>query len=922
MIGRRLGPYEITAKLGEGGMGEVYRARDGKLERDVAIKVLPAAFTDDAERLARFEREARLLAQLHHPHIASVFGLEESGGVRALVLELVEGPTLAERLAAGPLPLEEALPIAHQIAEALEAAHEKGIVHRDLKPQNVKAPEDGPVKVLDFGLAKALDPAGAAFGDPSASQLAASPTLTLGATVQGVLLGTAAYMAPEQAKGAPVDKRADIWAFGVVLWEMLTGKRLFEGDSAADTLAGVLRAEIDLAGLPAGTPPAIRRLLRRCIERQPRNRLHDIGDARIVRDEVIGGREEPSWRGASSSTAASASSRWRWLAGGAAAGLLAAAVLAWGWGTRATGERPAPRVTRFEIAAPDGHRFVRGLALSPDGRTLPSGARAQAASSTWPRATDEEASLWVRELGALEPRELPGTAGARYPFWASDSRRIGFFARQSLQGIDSSGGPPLAVTSTPAVEDVRGATWGADDVIVYAPSFQGALEAVRASGGEGEPATRLPEGGELGTHRFPSFLPDGVRFVFYAVAGSGTEPGELYLGRVGSLDAKRLGPAHSLAVFAEPGFLLYAQGESLVAHPFDREREELVGDPAQLGVSMAGSLGTSGLRELAVSADGGLIYRLGTRGATQLVWVDRAGTEIEALTDPGEAWHYAPRLSPDGRSLAVSRYEAQALGHGDRGHGEIWIHDLGRKLASRVTFGQGDDFQAIWAGSDGREIVYTSVRPGALYRMRLDRPGEERAWFTSAGLPLADAATPDGLRIVLERDDGRGRPSLWIKDLDGAGEAVALGSSTASELHADVSPDGRWLAYISDATRGWEVYVRPLDGSGPALRISTAGGTQPLWRRDGRELFYLDASGRIVAVPIERRSATGDPAGERLEPGRPEVLFSAHLEETGGRQYDATADGQRFVLNRAGLTDDVPIVVILDWPALLAGKTP
>jgi dipeptidyl aminopeptidase/acylaminoacyl peptidase len=478
----------------------------------------------------------------------------------------------------------------------------------------------------------------------------------------------------------------------------------------------------------------------------------------------------------------------------------------------------------------------------------------------------------------------------------------------------------VAVTSTSPVEDVHGATWGAADVIVYAPSFWGALQAVRASGGEGEPATQLPEGGELGTHRFPSFLPDGVRFVFYAAAGAGTEPGELYLGRVGSLDAKRLGPAHSLAVFAEPGSLLYSRGESLVAQAFDREREELVGEPVPLGVSMASSLGASGLRELAVSGDGSLIYRLGSRGGTQLVWVDRAGTEIEALTDPSEAWHYAPRLSPDGRSLAVSRFEARA-----RSLGEIWIHDLDRKLASRVTFGEGDDFQAIWAGSDGREIVYTSVRPGAeqgLYRAALDRPGEERAWSTGAGVLVADAATPDGRRVVLERDDGRGGASLWIKDLDGDGEAVALGSSAASELAADISPDGRWLAYVSDATRGWEVYVRPLDGTGPALRLSTDGGDQPLWRRDGRELFYLDPGGRIVAVPIERRFATGDPAGEGLEPGRPEVLFSANLEETDGRQYDATGDGQRFVLNRAGLTDDAPIVVVLDWTALLAGEAP
>ncbi|MEZ5331873.1 MAG: protein kinase [Thermoanaerobaculia bacterium] len=903
MIGTRLGSYEITAKLGEGGMGEVYRATDGKLGRDVAIKVLPAGVAEDPERLARFDREARALAQLHHPHVASIFGVEESGGVRALVMELVEGPTLAERIAGGPVPVEEALAIARQIAEALEAAHEKGIVHRDLKPQNIKAPVDGPVKVLDFGLAKALDPVGAASGDPSASRLAASPTLTLGATVQGVLLGTAAYMAPEQAKGATVDKRADIWAFGVVLWEMLTGRRLFEGDSAADTLAGVLRAEIDLAALPGETPPPVRRLLHRCLERQPRNRLHDIADARIVLDEVIAGDDEPSWSGMPATATPGATAPRRWLAGGALVGLLTGAALVWGWGALSTVAPPASRVTRFEIPAPEDRGFVRGLALSPDGSKVAFVAR----------DSNGRASLWLRELDALAPRELPGTADARYPFWAPDGRRIGFFSGRSLWWTDTAGGAPLAITSTAAPENVRGASWGADDVIVFAPTYMGPLQRVHVSGGEVEPATRLQEGGAFGTHRFPSFLPDGVHFVFFAALGSGTEPGELFLGRLGSLEAKRLGPSHSLAVFAEPGYLLYTRGESLVAHRLDLERQELVGEPTQLGVSLAGSLGSSGLRELAASATGGFIYRLGSRGSTQLVWVDRAGADLEALTGADEAWHYAPRLSPDGRSLAVGRYEAQT-----GGLGEIWVHDLVRKLTDRVTFDDRDDFQAIWAGSDGRELVYASVQGAGLelYRTDLDRPAEARPWPTLEAVQCADVATPEGRRVVFETDDGRGGTSLWIKDLDGDGEAVPLGSGAASELAADISPDGQWLAYASDATRSSEVYVRRLDGTATAVRVSADGGGQPLWRRDGRELFYLDPIGRIVAVPI---ASSG---GEDLELGRPEVLFFANLQENSARQYDAAADGRRFLLNRAGLTDDAPIVVVLDWPALLPREAP
>ncbi len=904
--GSRLGFYDITAKLGEGGMGEVYRATDTKLERQVAIKVLPAAFTEDPERLARFEREAKLLAQLHHPNIASIFGLEESDGVRALIMELVEGPTLAERLEAGPLALAESLAIARQIAEALEEAHDKGIIHRDLKPQNVKASPDGKVKVLDFGLAKAMDPTGAISGPGSTSALAKSPTLTMGATAQGMILGTAAYMAPEQAKGLAVDKRADIWAFGVLLYEMLCGGSLFTGDTVGDTLAAVIRAEIDLAKLPVDTPPAIRGLLRRCLERSPKNRLHDIADARIVIDEVLAGRDDRPAASSAPQVPTPGSSRRSWMVASVSllAGLLIGTLLVGAWARRSSGDLQDAPLTQFSIQSPEGTGFVRGLALSPDGRRIAFAAR----------STNGHVSLFVRSLDSLEARELPETGGARYPFWAPDSRRIGFFSERSLKWIDSEGGTPLVVAPTSSVQDVRGGAWGADDTILYTPTFTGPILSVRASGGASAPATRLPATNEIGTTRFPSFLPDGRRFLFYASAGTGTEPGNLYLGRLGSLDAKLLGPAHSTATYAAPGYLVYARGETLVAQRFDDGGEKLVGDPLPLGVPMGGSLSVSGLRSIAIAATGTFIYRSDKRNASQLAWVDRTGRELDALTDSVSTWHYAPRLSPDGRSLLVGQYQGQGS------LGEIWLYDVARKLATRLTFDGGDDYLPAWVRPGSREFVYNSPRPtstGAIYRAAIDRPSESRLWLAGELTQMPDSVTPDGKRVVFERTDELGRISLWIRDLEGESEATRLTPANEMEISADISPDGRWMVYASDATRSWEVYVRRLDGSGGVVRISNDGGFQPSWRRDGRELFYVDANGRLVAVPIALPVASAD---EPVQPGIPQILFDARLEESTDRQYDATADGQRFVVNRSVANDKVPIVVVLDWQALLKKK--
>jgi Tol biopolymer transport system component/tRNA A-37 threonylcarbamoyl transferase component Bud32 len=900
--GTRLGPYEITAKLGEGGMGVVFRAKDFHLGREVALKVLPEGLNRDPERLARFEREARLLAQLNHPNIAQIHGLEVQGDTRALVMELVEGPTLAERLEQASLPLDESLSFARQIAEALEEAHDKGIIHRDLKPQNVKVSTRGKVKVLDFGLAKAMDPVGDAGLSPH--DLAHSPTVTFGGTREGVILGTAAYMSPEQARGSAVDKRADIWAFGVVLYEMLTGERLFAEGSVVDTLSAVMRKEIDLAKLPPAVPPRLRELVRRCLERDPKRRLRDIGDARLVLEDLVAGRHDepvPSAIAPSASRTPPARAPW-WTALGALVAGLALGVAAARFAREpAEAPRAAVSVSRLEIRPPAGMVPIQGLAVSPDGRRVAFAARRE----------DGLVLLFVRELETLEPRPLAGTEGARYPFWAPDSRRIGYFGPRGLMWTDAAGSAPIEIAPTSTIENVRGGAWSADDRILYSPSFNTPLLAISVRGGESAPATRFPAGGQAATHRFPAFLADGQRFVFYASTGSGTEPGELYLGRLGSLDAKLLGPASSTAVWAGPEHLLYSRGDAIVAHRFDEKSETLVGSPAPIGVSMGSSIGIAGLRSISASTNGVVVFRDDRVGSTNVVWVDRSGRELGSLRDDERTWHFAPRLSPDNRLLAVAQPDLR------RGLGEIWIHDLERAVKTRLTLGGGDDYLQVWVRPHGRELVYLSGRPGApggLYRIAADRPGEGALWLQGPTYQTPSASSADGRQILFERVDAEGRSSIWIRDLDGDAAERRLSAESASEFMADLSPDGRWIAFTSDASRRREVYVRRVDGVGGAILVSNAGGAQPLWRRDGRELFYVDARERMVAVPI----VPGDP----LRLGTPVPLFAARLEETDARQYDAFDDGERFALNRAVSTAASPMVVVLDWRALLERNEP
>jgi eukaryotic-like serine/threonine-protein kinase len=884
--GTRVGPYEVTAFIGAGGMGEVYRATDTNLGREVALKMLPAEVAADAARLSRFRREAQLLAALNHPGIAGIHGLEVSEGTPFLVLELVEGEDLAQRLARGPIPPDEAIDIARRVAEALEEAHEHGIVHRDLKPANVKIAPDGKVKVLDFGLAKALG-AGAGSGAGAVSSagfdLSRSPTLVQSGTRAGVILGTAAYMAPEQARGRDVDRRADIWAFGAVLWEMLTGRPLFGGETLSDVLAAVLTREPDWSALPAGTPATVVGLLRRCLERDARRRLQAIGEARIALERAAAGEPTAGTTHAPEATRPAIAGRRWWAAAIAlvAAGAGAGAMLL----LRPPPQAPTARAgtIAFAFDPPAGHHFVGGMALSRDGRSLAFALRDPAG----------QIALWVRDLDAVEPRRIAGTDGARFPFWAPDGRRLGFFASGELKTIDLIGGAVKGLARTLGAPDARGGAWGADDVILFTPGFTTEILQVNASGGTPQPATHFDAARKDGSHRWPSFMPDGKRFLFYASLGSGTEPGEVRLGTIGSTETHSLTAAHSQGVFVPPRTLLFVTGQSLVAQQIDVDRPGLVGEPASLGVALPGSVGISGFRCLAAAENGTVAWRQILGGVSQLVWVDRQGHDLGTAVDDG-GWHYMPRLSPDGRRIAISHYEDGP------DHGDIHVHDPERHLDTRVTFDDLDDQNAIWS-PDGRMLaaaVASGVGRG-IYRLDPTHPGERRLWRSEDRPLFPEDWFPDGsLLITIMATNSR--PDVYRLPSGENAEPVPVVAGPFSEGEPSLTPDGRWLAYVGDSTGREEVYVRAL-ATGEEWRVSQEGGNSPCWRRDGRELYFLDPRGWIVAVPTTL--TTG------FTMGPPTPLFVGLLEDATGRQYDVSPDGRRFLLNRRKDTGERPVVV-------------
>jgi serine/threonine protein kinase/Tol biopolymer transport system component len=874
LTGRRLGAYQVQARLGAGGMGEVYRARDTKLGRDVAIKILPHVFTSDPERLARFEREARMLAALNHPNIGAIYGLEDADGIRALVLELVDGETLADRVARGPLPLKEALPIARQITEALDAAHEKGIIHRDLKPSNVALTRDRTVKVLDFGLAKA------SAGDGAGAAGSQAPTMSKGGTREGVVLGTAPYMSPEQARGQAVDKRTDIWAFGCVLYELLTGQVAFSGATIQDTIAAVLEHEPNWSALPAATPGNIRRLLERCLEKDPKRRLRDVGDARMELDDSL-----------AEVTPVAARPRARWVPWAAAVVLASAALATASFVLLRRSSTPAPeRTAQFTLSLvnlPGDYEPIGGTPTpSPDGQYLAFVAGGPNGGAL---------SVWVRPLESVEATKLEGTEGTGPEgalIWAPDGRWIGFWADGKLKKIPPSGGIPQIIAELPGFQS---AAWGPGGDIVYRPTNRAPLFRVSESGGSPTQVTRLDQALTENSHRYPQFLPDGRRFLFVSRCGE-RDNNALYIASLDSPEVKRVMPAQAQVLYAPPGTsgpgtLFYYRDGALVAQAFDTDRGTVAGDPVPVADKVFYSA-PSISAGFWVSADGRVvIIRSAGAGDGRLAWVNREGEEAGVLGPPGN--YTQPRISPDGARVAFSRPDDET------GNRDVWYTEIVRGITARLTVDVANDWFPVWS-PDGKQLLFGSDRGGGpelpSYLKKSMEPGRDES-------PVPDATdspfdwSRDGRWISYGTDD------LWIASSSGERKPFAFLATPAREGGGRFSPDGRWIAYVSNETGRDEVYVRPFGGAPTAadgkIQLSISGGDFPVWGPDGHELFYMSRDSSLYAVNTRNLGqSTTAPLPSRLFQACPgtQTVLPPLTGRTYGYAFD-THDGQRFLIN-------------------------
>jgi Tol biopolymer transport system component/tRNA A-37 threonylcarbamoyl transferase component Bud32 len=880
--GVRLGTYEIIAAIGAGGMGEVYRARDTKLQRDVAIKVLPEAFAQDRERLARFEREARTLAALNHPHVAQVYGVESG----ALVMEFVDGQDLAQRLArGGALPVDETLPVALQVAEALEAAHAQGIIHRDLKPANVKVRPDGTVKVLDFGLAKAFAPVEA--GRPA--DLADSPTITtpFQMSALGVILGTAAYMAPEQAKGRAVDKRVDVWAFGCVLYEMLTGRRAFDGEDVTDTLAAIVRGEPDWSRLPAETPPAIRTLLRRTLEKNPRDRLPDIGAARLELKDVQAHAVTQPGMSPGAKAAAHRASPLPWVIAGAAV------AIAVGVAAISLRDRRAPddRVFMMSIIPPSPLTGAPALrfALSPDGRRL---------AFVAPDSNGNTV-VWVRRLDEISAHSLSDTVNASSPFWSPDSKSIAFFANGRLRRIDSNGG--AAQTLCNAISSPAG-SWGRQDLILFSGSG-GPIQKVAATAGQPVDVTEPLPDSVSAVQIGPMILPDQRHFLFTATAVSSPRAHGVYAASLDSRQVTRLVDATSNAAYAG-GYLIFLRETTLIAQRFDPATLALSGPerPIAMDVQINPATGTGAF---SVSETGILAYQAGPSSGTTPTWFDRSGTTTGSLALPGG--YRDVQISPDDHWASLTLTD-------DRGQSpDVWLFDLVRGLRRRFTFDGG--YAGAWS-PDGLTIAYASPRGDG----SADLVAKGVSGAAAAQLLLRDgkpnfplAFTRDGRYLLYAIQTRANVGTLHLLPLTGDRTPREPLHNQGTQIPAEVSPDGRWLAYASSETGRREVFVTSFPDAVGKWQISSNGGDSPRWRVDGKELFFMSGD-RLVAAEVF-------PRADRFDSGALRQLFEAHVPapQLGTRStYAVTQDGQRFLFNtwdaKAALA---PIVVVVNWPQTL-----
>ena len=833
--GTKLGPYEITGAIGAGGMGEVYKARDTRLDRIVAIKVLPAHLAGRAELRERFDREAKTIASLNHPHICTLYDTGHQDDIDFLVMEYLEGETLAQRLRKGSLPIQQVLQYAIEISDALDKAHRKGVTHRDLKPGNIMLTKSG-TKLLDFGLAKLAQEATPAIPD---SQL---PTMKSAITDEGTILGTLQYMAPEQVEAKEVDARTDIFAFGAVVYEMATGRKAFEGKTSASVMAKILEAEPpSMASLQPMTPPALDRVVKKCLAKEPEKRWQAASD---VCDELKWIAESGSQAGTSASVAASRKSplsdaRLAWIVAAflflAALGLAAFAYF-----------RPAPQpahAVRFTLFPPDKWGLA-GTGAVTTGATAPVKISPDGQQIAFVAVSAEgKTLLWVRSLDTLVAQPLAGTEAASAPFWSPDSHTLGFFAVGKLKKIDVSDGPPITLCDAP---DNRGGTWNRDGVIVFAPSNTSALQKVSASGGLPTPATVLAQG-ELG-HIRPSFLPDGRHFLYSTIAPRPGLGGPIYLGLLDSAERKVLLNATSANAVYTEGYLLFLREATLIAQPFDARRLVLKGDAFPIAERIRTSVSTQPYGYFSASENGALVYQTGAETAnSQLLWFDRAGKQISALGDP--AAYRSVELSPDGKRASVSVLDEAGKGE------DIWLYDVARGLRTRFTFGPANAF-AVWS-PDGNRIIYASRRKGSfdLYQKDSSGAGSEEMLAEDNLDKYPMSWSPDGGSVLYESLGSSRSSELFVLPLTGDRKPLPLLHTQFGETDGRISPDGRWVVYRSNESGRNEIYVAPFPRPGGKWQISTAGGYAPRWRHDGSEIFYLTPDDELMVASVNGKSA-------------------------------------------------------------------
>ncbi len=935
----RLGPYEIVAPLGQGGMGEVYKARDTRLDRTVAIKVLPAALAADPQFRERFDREARAIAALNHPHICTLYDIGEAPNpqsqipnpekVQFLVMEYLEGETLARRLENGPLPLDQALTMAIQIADALATAHGVGITHRDLKPGNVMLTKSG-AKLLDFGLAKTTGGAqgvgrvlGTA-GEPSPKDPAYVPTVLPttppNLTAEGTILGTFQYMAPEQLEGKDADARTDIFAFGAVVYEMVTGRKAFEGKSQASLISAIMSSDPPpMASLQPLAPVSLNRVVKKCLAKEPEKRWQSASD---LHDELkwiadAGSQAAAGAPGTQLATGATTSTRSRlgtrerlgWVLLS-----IALALMALGAGAQNYFRRPTTNNSRveFAVSAPEKTTFagagfaayIPSPSVSPDGHRL-------AFVVVGPSGTP---SLWVRALDSSNAQALPGTEGASYPFWSPNGRFIGFFAQGKLKKIDLSGGAPQTLCDVgggggrAGVEG--GGTWNRDDVIAFAPSIVSPLFRVSATGGQPTALTALDSSRQETAHLWPYFLPDGRHFL-YLVRSAMQGTSGIFVGSIDAKETKRLVSADSAAVYAPQGYLLFLTGTDLMAQPFNADRLETTGAPVRVAEGIQFNLVVNNYGAFSVSQNDTLVYRTGPGAPeSQLVWLDRMGKQLGQVG--AQATLLVPSLSPDESKVAVTIAN------------DVWVLDVVRNTSSRLTF-DGTAVIPIWS-PDGGHILYRSQRasPGDLYQKLSTGTGTEEALSKSNTQKSPTDWSLDGRFIVYETQDPKTNVDIWALPTSGDRPSTSSGrpepaegrkpfpllQTESNEQQARISPDGRWIAYTSDETGKPEIYVQSFPAAGGKWQISTAGGADARWRRDGKELFFISTDRKLMAVDVK--------ADATIQAGLPHELFDARVSGlTDVRtHYAVSRDGQRFLVNRLSEGDaSSPITVVLNWTA-------